>query len=230
VSWPEAPTDINADLDEYLTAYTAAWDEQQNRTRTAEALDAVVGACERTMQSVIGDTDLLLQALAGDFDELMDHLRETVSRLNGAANANEAINAGTAESWRELPALRREYDQLRHAQELVMLDAPVMNHRSAHVDDPLADDIHVGNLDAVFPTWRPTTGSLSAHPTGAPGPPIPSSSSFGWYGSRGGSRPATNSTRCTPHASAACPAARRRTRQPDDQYEKRLDRPLSRPR
>jgi len=106
VSWPEAPADSSADLDEYLTAFTAAWDEQQNRTRDAEALDTVIGACERTMQSVIGDPDCLLQALAGDFDELMDHLRETVSRLNGATTPTEAIDADTATVWRELPELR----------------------------------------------------------------------------------------------------------------------------
>jgi hypothetical protein len=37
---------------------------------------------------------------------------------------------------------------------LVLLDAPVMNHRSPHIDDPLADDTHLANLDALLPGWH----------------------------------------------------------------------------
>jgi hypothetical protein len=154
VSWPDPPTDINAGLDDYLTAYTAAWEEDQSRTRTAEALTTVIGACERAMQPAIGDPDRLLQSLADDLDELMDHLKTTVTQLNGASTPTEAINNDTVTVWRELPELRRTYDSIRHAQELVMLDTLGMNHRSDYVNDPLADDTHIRNLDAVLPGWR----------------------------------------------------------------------------
>jgi hypothetical protein len=154
VVWPQAPTDIDADLDEYLTAYRAAWAEEQTRTRDSDALDAVIGACERTMGTAIGNPDSLLSGLADDLYELMEQVQAVVARLNGAATPLEAIDADSVQAWRELTPLRTTYDSIRHAQELVLLDAPVMNHRSPHIDDPLADDTRLANLDTILPGWH----------------------------------------------------------------------------
>jgi hypothetical protein len=154
VVWPQAPTDIDADLDAYLTAYRAAWVEEQTRTRDSDALDAVIGACERTMGSAINDPDSLLARLADDLYELMEQVQAVVARLNGASTPLEAIDADSVQAWRELTPLRATYDSIRKAQELVLLDAPVMNHRSPHIDDPLADDSLIANLDTILPGWR----------------------------------------------------------------------------
>jgi hypothetical protein len=156
VEWPTAPTSVHADLDGYLTEYRNAWQEEQSRTRDAEALTTVLGACERAMQSAIDDPNALLSALADDLDELMEQLEDVVTRLNGATTPTEAINADTVDAWKELPAIRREYDSIRHAQTLVLLDDPdsAMNNRSDHLDDPLASDVILRNLDQLLPTWR----------------------------------------------------------------------------
>jgi hypothetical protein len=154
VAWPQAPTDIDTDLDGYLTAYRAAWVEEQARTRDAEALDAVIGACERTMGSAIGNPDSLLSHLADDLYELLEQAQAVVARLNGASTPVEAIDADSVQAWRELTPLRTTYDSIRNAQQLVLLDAPVLNHRSPHLDDPLADDTHLANLDDILPGWR----------------------------------------------------------------------------
>lgn len=156
VSWPEPPTDTNNDLDAYLDAYLAAAEEEQTRSRRADALDTVVGAAERAMRSAIDDPDRLLTVLADDLDELMTQLAAVVSQLNGATTPTEAIERDSVNAWRELPALRREYDSLRHAQQLVMLDDPhsAMNNRSDHLDDPLASDLILRNLDQILPSWR----------------------------------------------------------------------------
>jgi hypothetical protein len=154
VVWPDPPTAATANLDDYLAAYTAAWDEEQTRTRNIDALGTVIGACERAVRSAIDDPDNLLTILSADMDELMAEIESAVSKLKGATTPIEAINADTSTAWRELAPLRDTYDSLRHAQTLVLLDAPVMNHRSPHIDDPLADDTHIANLDDVFPGWH----------------------------------------------------------------------------
>ena len=155
VAWPDPPANIDADLTAYLAAYVAAFDEEQTRTKTVEALDAVVGACERQMRSVIGNLDVLLTSLAADLDDLMTRLGDVATRLDGATTPIEAIDNGTADAWKELPALRREYDSIRGAQRLVNLDDPaMMNDRSAHIDDDLASDVILANLDELLPAWR----------------------------------------------------------------------------
>jgi len=40
-----------------------------------------------------------------------------------------------------------------------------LNHRSPHVDDPLADDTHIRNLDEVFPGWRDPDTRISMQGT-----------------------------------------------------------------
>jgi hypothetical protein len=153
VAWPSAPAHVD-DLDAYLAEYTAAFEEEQTRARDTAALDTVVGACERQMRTVIDNPDALLTVLAADLDQLMTQVRNVVSRLNGATNPTEAIDNDTVDAWKELPALRREYDSVRHAQTFVLLDDPAMNHRSDHLDDPLASDVIIRNLDEVLPSWR----------------------------------------------------------------------------
>jgi hypothetical protein len=154
VVWPSAPTDIEHDLDKYLADYTAAFEEEQTRERAAAALDTVVGACERQMRAAIDDPDALLTVLSTDLDELMAQVKNVVTRLNGATTPTEAINNDTVDAWKELPALRREYDSIRHAQTFVLLDNPAMNHRSEHINDPLASDAIIRNLDELLPSWR----------------------------------------------------------------------------
>jgi hypothetical protein len=154
VVWPTEPTSAR-DIDRYLTAYAAAAEEERTRSRDAQALDAVIGACERRMGAAVDDPDALLKVLAADLDELLTRVADVCRRLNGASTPTQAIDNDTAAVWRELPPLRREYDDVRAAQTLVMLDAPAGNHRSDHIDDPLASDLILANLDdLIVPNWR----------------------------------------------------------------------------
>lgn len=153
VVWPTEPTTID-ELDTYLTAYLAADEEEQTRTRKAAALDAVAGACERRMRAAVDDPDALLTSLATDMADVMAHVHDVVTQLHGARTPTEAIANDTVDAWKELPALRREYDSIRAAQRMVQLDDPPANHRSPYLDDDLADDTHIRNLDDVIPWWR----------------------------------------------------------------------------
>jgi hypothetical protein len=156
VTYPTPPDTDGADLDQYLSDYAAAYEEEQSRTRHADALTAVIGACERTINSALDNPDALLRPLSEDLDNLMGRVTEVVDRLNGATNANEAINADVADAWRELPAYRREYDDIRNTQQLLMLhdDRPPGDHTSDYVNDPLASDVVIANLDDLMPGWR----------------------------------------------------------------------------
>jgi hypothetical protein len=154
VQWPALPTAESDDLDAYLDAYEAAWEEEQARNRRAEALDAVIGQANREMRTVLDDPDRLLRSLAEDFSDLMAAVANVVTRLKGATTPLQAINAGTSEVWRELQPLRETYDTIRRAQGFVNLELPPQNHRSEHITDELADDRHIGNLDTILPGWR----------------------------------------------------------------------------
>ena len=49
------PDSDDADLDNYLSSYAAAYEKEQSRTRQADALAAVVGACEWAVNSALDD-------------------------------------------------------------------------------------------------------------------------------------------------------------------------------
>lgn len=151
------------DLNAYLNAYITAWTEDQARTATTEAIAVVIGDCERRIRSAIDEPNAVLSVLAADLNELMAQLKDVVTRLNGATTPTEAINADTVNAWKELPAIRREYDSIRHAQTLVLIDDPhsAMNNRSDHLDDPLASDLILRNLDQLLPTWRDADTRIS---------------------------------------------------------------------
>jgi hypothetical protein len=156
VAYPTPPDSDDADLDQYLSDYAAAYEEDQFRNRQADALGAVVGACERSIGSAMDDPDALLRPLSDDLTNLMARITTVVDQLNGATNANEAITNNVADAWRELPALRSEYDDIRRTQQLLMLhdDRPPSDYLSDYTDDPLASDLIIANLDDVMPTWR----------------------------------------------------------------------------
>ena len=168
VTYPTPPDGVSGDLDTYLSDYTAAYEEEQSRNRQAEALIGVIGACERTIISATDDPDALLQLLSDDLDTFMARATGVVDRLHGASTATQAITSGVADVWRELPALRTEYDDIRQTQTLMMLglDDNPRDHVSEHIDDPMASDLTFANMDDLIPGWRQTDTTYTVQ--GAP--------------------------------------------------------------
>ncbi|MCV7088886.1 hypothetical protein [Mycobacterium interjectum] len=171
---PEIPPPAHAETD--LDAWLADVAHAANAQRDREVKRGALGDLLRDIDSEIVaiaevHTETLLKSLAADLDDLMGHVADVVSRLHGATTPTAAIANGTADAWRELPPLREEYDDLRDAQLTVMHAADVVHIQSAqspHLDDEMATDLAIANLDDVLPGWR---GRAPAHVVISGSPP-----------------------------------------------------------
>lgn len=158
VHTPALPADADADLDAWLADVTKAAETQRTLDVQRDALDAALRDIDRRIENVPQlHTDTLLKSLARDLAALMAAIDNAVAQLDGARTPAEAITRGVEDAYRELPALRESYDLLRAAQMTVVLAADpfhVQAARSAHIDDPMASDLVLANMDAVLPGWR----------------------------------------------------------------------------
>lgn len=152
------PADVEADLDAWLTDVARAANAQRDREVKRGALGDLLRDIDAEIVAIAEvHTETLLKSLAADLDDLMAEVADVVSRLDGATTPAAAIANGTADAWRELPPLREEYDDLRDAQLTVMHAADVVHIQSAqspHLDDEMATDLAIANLDDVLPGWR----------------------------------------------------------------------------
>ncbi|MBZ4558585.1 hypothetical protein GBO17_14230 [Mycobacterium avium subsp. hominissuis] len=148
-----------AGLDEFLAAVERRTLDELAFEAKRRALMSLRGEIDNRLPSIIAvHADAILASLAADFATLMTEVESVATELRGARNASEAIAHGAEDAWRRLPELRDEYDKLRSAQSSVMLVA-VAPHilataKSDYIDDPLASDLAIANLDEVLPGWR----------------------------------------------------------------------------
>lgn len=151
---PTEPTSVDQ-LDDYLDAVTRAHAAERERELQHNALTAVINRCEATFAAQIDvHTDRILATLSADLADLMTNVDKHVTRLDGAYTAAQVIAAGAGDTWNELTALRRDYDQIRDAQKFVMAD-DMARHASRHwYDDPMASRLVIRNIDDLFPEWR----------------------------------------------------------------------------
>jgi hypothetical protein len=152
------PTAADADFDAWLTEVASAANAQRDREVKHGALGDLLRDVDTGIVAIAEvHTETLLESLATDLTDLMADVKTVVSRLDGATTAAAAIANGTADAWRELPQLREEYDDLRDAQLTVMHAADfihIQNAQSPHIDDEMATDLALANLDELVPGWR----------------------------------------------------------------------------
>jgi hypothetical protein len=157
VQWPDPPGSED-DLGEWLDAVEEADAAERARTAKIVALTQLLGRCDSDIaMCVLGDPDSVLESLSRDFNTLMKDVDTAVQRLGGARTPTEVIANNASAAWNKLGVLRRSYDALRTAQSAVMASvAPdaVQSSRVLHLDDVLANDMMIANLDDVFPEWR----------------------------------------------------------------------------
>ncbi|MDT5348326.1 MAG: hypothetical protein QOH91_1613 [Mycobacterium sp.] len=152
------PPGTEDDLGAWLDAVAEADAAERARTAKIVALTQLLGRCDGDISMcVLGDPDGVLESLSRDFEALMKDVDAAVQRLGGARTPTEVIVNNASEAWNELGVLRQSYDALRVAQSAVMASAAphmVQASKSLHLDDPLASDVMIANLDDVFPTCR----------------------------------------------------------------------------
>jgi hypothetical protein len=149
---PDSPDD---DLAKWLDDVRFLDEAERVHSIEYKALSGLINKCDNTIQGVVHQKDRILTSLAADLAEIMNQVRQAVERLDGARTPAEAIDRGVTDAWRDLQPLRDELETLWTAQDWVMAgDQRVIHSRSQHIDDPLATDLRIANLDEVFSDWK----------------------------------------------------------------------------
>lgn len=153
-----SPADA-AGLDDFLAAVEQRTLDELAFEAKRRALMSLRGEIDNRLTSVITvHSDAILASLASQFATLMEEVRSVAAELHGATTAGDAIARGTENAWRQLPDLRDQYDRLRAAQQTVITVSfephLIATARSPHIEDPLASDFALANLDEVLPGWR----------------------------------------------------------------------------
>jgi hypothetical protein len=158
VQWPDPPG-TDDDLSEWLDAVAETDAAERAHTAKMVALTELLGRCDSDItMCILSDPDTVLESLSRDFEALMTDVDAAVQRLGDARTLADVIANNASQAWNELGVLRRSYDALRVAQSAVMAShgAHVQASKTLHLDDPLASDLMIANLDDddVFPQWR----------------------------------------------------------------------------
>jgi hypothetical protein len=146
------------------------------RDARADAIRAQMVHCDKIIEDLVTvETDRILGYLSEALTTVMDQVADVVEHLDGARTPQQVIDAGVGDAWRELSPLRDEYDQIRTAQEWAMSgDLQLTSPRSKYLlDDPLATDTAIANLDDVFPAWREPDNTHSTFSTAPQTDPRP---------------------------------------------------------
>jgi hypothetical protein len=158
---PQAPMPASADeLDDMLQVVAGLAQLERERAEKHNYLTVVISASQNAIQSVVNAKDHVIASLQTDLDEIASALAAVVDRLDGARNAAEAIQRGVADPWQELTPLRAQLDSVWQAYDWTMMgDQRVIHSRSEYLDDPLASDLRIADLDSVFPEWKHQPGN-----------------------------------------------------------------------
>lgn len=120
--------------------------------------DLAKQAAERASIIVSSQAPTILSALNDNLGTVLDVVRSLAKDLDGALTADQAVAAGkkASDAWRLLPSSKSDYDQIRTAQNIVMIETypgENLRARSNNNGDPLARDTYLANLDEIWPTW-----------------------------------------------------------------------------
>jgi hypothetical protein len=155
VSAPPQPTTPDADLGAFLAAVVAADDAQRAFGLQSAALQRLVNDCDSRIGSAGAVPDPILASLNEDLSALWERVGGAVDKLQGARTVREVLAADITKPWKELTALRDEYNQLRQAQEWTLAGRTTLRDAaSQHVLDDHASLAFIRDLDDVFPSWN----------------------------------------------------------------------------
>ncbi|MFJ9371386.1 hypothetical protein ACIRRA_44275 [Nocardia sp. NPDC101769] len=99
--------------------------------------------------------DEILSNLDSQMQAVVSGIKSAVEALGDASNMTEAVEAGTADAWRNLTQLRGEYNLLRGSQSKVLVEVlgSIRVTKSTRTSDERASELHIRNLDDVWPEW-----------------------------------------------------------------------------
>jgi hypothetical protein len=151
---PPVPTSVEHDLDELLFIAVNLDADEDRRVKQHNWLTAWINQTENRIQSELHQHDRIIAALGADHDETMREMSEVVARLRGARTATEAIKAGVADDYAALEPLIDKRDSIIQAYFWTVPADLIIRARSEYLEDDLATDLLVGNLDDIMPSWK----------------------------------------------------------------------------
>lgn len=162
------PAKDGAELDAWLETATQAVELERNRTVRDETLSRLIGSLDMRIAGITSNVDPALARLNDSMNSVMSIAAKLVSRLMGCHTAAAIVANGDPDPLAAYQDLRRlranEYDAIRTAQTWVMTASTrrVINfHSDWLIDDDLADDAQIGDLDRLFPSWKRQRGADS---------------------------------------------------------------------
>jgi hypothetical protein len=165
-----APQTADDNIAAWLDAVAEAQAAERAREIKSNAIRAQLIWCEKVVEDTATvQTDRILNCLHANLIEVMDHATAVVDRLDGARTPQQVIDRGVGDAWKQLRPLRNEYDKIRQAQEWAMAgeDQHVGSRSHYLLNDPLASDIILANLDDLYPEWK-TKGANTFNISDAP--------------------------------------------------------------
>lgn len=154
----ESPTTADG-LDDFLDAVGRAEIDRAVFEAQRGALASLRGELDSRITSLTQrHSNAALTVLADAFADLLADVNRVAEELDGARTAAEAIANGTEDAWRRLSDLRQQYDQLRAAQQSIVMSAfgqdLLLSSRSRYIEDELASDFVLNDLDRLIPGWK----------------------------------------------------------------------------
>jgi hypothetical protein len=171
-----APQTADDHIAAWLVAVAEADAAERARQVKTNALAERIIWCDKVVEdTAVAETDRILTALHDALVEVMDQVSAVVDRLDGARTPEQVIDRGVGDVWKGLRPLRDDYDAIRQAQEWQMAgeDQLTWSRSTYLLDDALATDTAIRNLDEIFVAWREpdtTHTTLSDAPQADPRP------------------------------------------------------------
>jgi hypothetical protein len=172
------PATPDADLDAWLDDAAATVQIEYTRAARDNALARLIDTQEMRISRVTTTPDPSLARLDDVMQTIMNIARRLVERLDGCHDAPQIVANGdpkTLAAYQDLRSLREdEYDAVRTAQDwIIATDHRTTAYRSKYLDDDLASDFSIANLDDLFPQWREPKREYSITVRSDPSDPRP---------------------------------------------------------
>jgi hypothetical protein len=156
---PPVKLDPSNDLDAWLDDSARVAADERARADKLAALDSEILQCDYGIQAVQSDPNPALAKLGHALEELMTAtVAPLVKRLKGARTAAGVIASGDPDvlaARKELEPARDELDKVWQAQDwLTAGDTRFFHTQSEYLNDRLASDLTIRNIDFVFPDWK----------------------------------------------------------------------------
>jgi hypothetical protein len=141
--------------EQWITALIDRKDQQDRlQRRRAILLELIESARARSAAAAAEVRDQILHGYDRELRSLLSDVEAVAEELGGVDSAEDAVAADRAPQWKRLRELADDYGVLRMAQRKLMDPEAVTRSQPTNGGEEPASDLHIRNLDDVWPEWR----------------------------------------------------------------------------